>query len=34
MFIGRTDATAEIPILWPLPQRTDSLEKDPEAGED
>ena len=27
MFIGRTDAEAETPILWPLDGRTDSLEK-------
>ena len=27
MFIGRTDAKAETPILWPLTQRVDSLEK-------
>ena len=27
MFIGRTDAKAETPILWPLMQRGDSLEK-------
>ena len=27
MFIGRTDAEAETPILWPLMQRTDSFEK-------
>ena len=27
MFIGRTDAEAETPILWPLIQRVDSLEK-------
>ena len=27
MFIGRTDAEAETPILWPLMQRVDSLEK-------
>ena len=27
MFIGRTDAEAEAPILWPLMQRVDSLEK-------
>ena len=27
MFIGRTDAEAETPILWPLMQRSDSLEK-------
>ena len=27
MFIGRTDAEAETPILWPLMRRVDSLEK-------
>ena len=27
IFTGRTDAEAETPILWPLMQRTDSLEK-------
>ena len=27
VFIGRTDAKAEIPILWHLMQRVDSLEK-------
>ena len=27
MFIGRTDAEAEAPILWHLLQRIDSLEK-------
>ena len=27
MFIGRTDAEAEAPILWPLTHRTDSFEK-------
>ena len=27
MFIGRTDAEAEAPILWPLIQRADSLQK-------
>ena len=27
IFIGGTDAEAETPILWPLMQRTDSLEK-------
>ena len=27
IFIGRTDAEVEAPILWPLMQRTDSLEK-------
>ena len=27
IFIGRTDAEAEIPILWSLDAKTDSLEK-------
>ena len=27
IFIGRTDAEAEAPVLWPLMWRTDSLEK-------
>ena len=27
MFIGRTDAKAETPILWPPHAKTDSLEK-------
>ena len=27
MFIGRTDAKAETPVLWPPGARTDSLEK-------
>ena len=27
MFIGRTDAEAETPILWHLMRRTDSFEK-------
>ena len=27
MFIGRTDAEAETPILWNLMQRADSFEK-------
>ena len=27
VFIGRTDAKAETPILWPPPGRVDSLEK-------
>ena len=27
VFIGRTDAEAETPILWPLHARVDSLEK-------
>ena len=27
MFLGRNDAKVEAPILWPLMQRADSLEK-------
>ena len=27
VFSGRTDAKAEIPVLWPLMRRVDSLEK-------
>ena len=27
VYIGRTDAKAETPVLWPLVQRADSLEK-------
>ena len=27
VFIGRTDAKAETPVLWPLMRRVDSLEK-------
>ena len=27
VFVGRTDAEAETPILWPLMRRTDSFEK-------
>ena len=27
MFIGRTDAEAEAPVLWPLTRRADSFEK-------
>ena len=33
IFIGRTDAEAETPILWP-PDAKNWLEKDPDAGED
>ena len=34
MFIGRTDAEAETPILWPLDAKNRLIEKDPDAGED
>ena len=34
MFIGRTDAEAEIPILWPLDGKSQITGKDPDAGRD
>ena len=34
VFIGRTDAEAETPILWPLMWRADSFEKTPMLGKD
>ena len=34
IFIGRTDAEAEAPILWPLDVNNLLIEKDPDAGKD
>ena len=34
VFIGRTDAEAETPILWPPDGKSWLLEKDPDAGRD
>ena len=34
IFIGRTDAEAEAPILWPLDSKTWLIGKDPDAGKD
>ena len=34
IFIGRTDAEAEAPILWPLDAKTWLIGKDPDAGKD
>ena len=34
MFIGRTDAEAEAPILWPPDSRSWLTRKDPDAGKD
>ena len=34
MFIGRTDAEAETPILWPPDAKNLLLGKDPDAGKD
>ena len=34
VFIGRTDAEAEAPILWPADSKSWLIRKDPHAGED
>ena len=34
IFIGRTDAEAEIPILWPPDVKNQHIGKDPDAGKD
>ena len=34
MFIGRTDAEAVTPILWPPDTKTQLIGKDPDAGKD
>ena len=34
VFIGRTDAEAEAPILWPPDMRNLLIGKDPDAGKD
>ena len=34
VFIGRTDAKAETPILWPLHVKSCLIGKDPDAGRD
>ena len=34
VFIGRTDAEAETPILWPLHAKSLLIGKDPDAGTD
>ena len=34
VFIGRTDAEAETPILWPLDAKNWLIWKDPDAGKD
>ena len=33
-FIGRTDAEAETPILWPSDAKNRLIGKDPDAGKD
>ena len=34
IFIGRTDAEAETPILWPSDVKNQLIWKDPDAGKD
>ena len=34
IFIGRTDAEVEVPILWPPDAKNQLIEKDPDAGRD
>ena len=34
IFTGRTDAEAEVPILWPPDAKSHLTEKDPNAGKD
>ena len=34
IFIGRTDAKAEAPILWPPDVKSQFIGKDPDAGKD
>ena len=34
VFIGRTDAEAETPILWPPDEKNLLIGKDPDAGKD
>ena len=34
IFIGRTDAEAEAPILWPSDAKSQLIGKDPDAGKD
>ena len=34
IFTGRTDAEAEVPLLWPLDAKSQLIGKDPDAGKD
>ena len=34
VFIGRTDAKAETPIIWPSDAKSSLIGKDPDAGRD
>ena len=34
MFVGKTDAEVEAPVLWPTDAKTQLIGKDPDAGKD
>ena len=34
MFIGKTDAVAEAPILWPPDAKSQVIREDPDTGKD
>ena len=34
IFIGRTDAEAEVPVFWPLDVKSRLIGKDPDVGKD
>ena len=34
MFIGKTDAEVETPVLWPPDAKSRLIRKDPDAGKD
>ena len=34
MFIGRTEAEAKAPLLWPPDAKSQLIRKDPDAGKD
>ena len=34
MFIGRTDAEADAPVVWPPDTKSQLIRKDPDAGKD
>ena len=34
IFIGRTDAEVEAPLLWPADAKSQLIGKDPDAGKD
>ena len=34
MFIGRSDAEVEAPVLWPPDAKSGLIRKDPDAGKD